>query len=114
MMVIAENVRGGKVEFDIPETKSFTDSKIFYESSPRFKRAHKEVKFAPGFKCGQCAKLSRHRGMQSGYCYFHKRIVDTNETCDRNSRSEYRNVNTPVRKIVPQPLKEVYTPIAEW
>jgi|WetSurMetagenome_2_1015567.scaffolds.fasta_scaffold07672_7 hypothetical protein len=114
MMVIADKSRvSGNGDKIFPIVESFDDSKTFYEPSPQFKQAHKTIRFVPGFKCSQCEHKSKHN-FQSGYCFIHKRIVDMGETCAHNSRSEYRNVNTPVKRYTPQPLKEVYTPITEW
>jgi len=114
MMVIAQKTRasgnGSKV---FPAVESFEDSQIFYEPSPRFKQAHKTIKFVPGFKCAQCKNRSRHNS-QSGYCFIHKRIVDMGETCAHNTRSEYRDVNTVVCRVPLYQPKPLYTPISEW
>ena len=75
-----------------PSVKSFNDSHIFYEGSLPFKRQSKVIGFSGGLKCRQCGNKNKHNS-QSGYCYFHKRIVDMNETCPYNTCNRYKNIN---------------------
>lgn len=44
-----------------------------------------------GLNCSQCGMKSKH-GMVA-YCFIHKRMVAMNETCPRNTRQSYKNLN---------------------
>ena len=77
---------------EISGVKSFENSKILYEDSLPFKSARNTIRFSSGLKCRQCGLKSKHNS-QSGYCYFHKRIVDMNENCSSNTINSYKNVN---------------------
>lgn len=78
----------------IPEV-DFFNSINFYRGSLGFVRGNKVIHFATGFKCSQCELQIRQKFSHVSYCYYHKRIVDANETCSENTWTAYKNVNLP-------------------
>lgn len=85
------------LESEVPETppvESYVNSRIFYQSSCPFKGKYFKTSFLTGFKCRQCGNYSKH-GTMSGYCFYHKRVKDANESCEFNTRNTYKNINMP-------------------
>lgn len=80
-------------ESQVTQVIDYENSKNFYSGSPKFVNDRSSIGFSAGSKCSQCALKSRQPRAMECYCFLHKRIVDVNETCSRNTKNNYHYIN---------------------